>query len=171
MDKTELYTKLDIDTIDEFKFYENLASLLEEDDFIEENLIKDLIREVDKSVLAEHMDSYYEGFLNNIPDKETDLYILVESMKRMVAGLISEDMSSEDINALAEEIMRFRKWYVLDTNVFDKTTGSELSVRDARYNILAAKFLGDTIDYDFRTALDYNVDGYDIRITDIIDTE
>ena len=43
MDKTVLYRKLDIDTIDEFRYYENLASLLEEDDFIEENLIIDLI--------------------------------------------------------------------------------------------------------------------------------
>ena len=52
MDKTGLYRKLDIDTIDEFRYYENLAALLEEDDYIEENLIRDLIREVDKSVLA-----------------------------------------------------------------------------------------------------------------------
>ena len=34
MDKTGLYRKLDIDTIDEFRYYENLAALLEEDDYI-----------------------------------------------------------------------------------------------------------------------------------------
>ena len=33
MDKTELYRKLDIDTIEEFRYYENLAALLEEDDY------------------------------------------------------------------------------------------------------------------------------------------
>lgn len=168
MDKTEFYNKLDIETIEEFKFYENLSALLEEEDFIEENLIKDLLREVDKSVLAEHMDSFYEGFLKNIPDSESDLYILVESIQRMMSGLISDKMTLEDINALAEEIMRFRKWYVLDRNVFDKKTGNEVSVKEARYEILIADFLGNTVDYDFRTALDYDVDGYDVRITDII---
>ena len=149
MDKTVLYRKLDIDTIDEFRYYENLASLLEEDDFIEENLIRDLIREVDKEVLA---------------DDETELYLTVDSIGRAMTGLISADMTDEDVSALAEEISRFRKWYVHDLNVFDKMTGTELSVRDARYNIVAARFLGEKTDYDFRNALDYSVEGYDVRI-------
>lgn len=164
MDKTGLYRKLDIDTIDEFRYYENMAALLEDDDYIEENLIKDLIREVDKSVFAEHMDSFYEQFLNNLPDDETELYITVDSIRRAMTGLIAEDMTDEDISALAEEIVRFRKWYVHDLNVFDRIRGEELSVRDARYNILAAGFLGEKYDYDFRTALDYTVEGYDVRI-------
>ena len=164
MDKTGLYRKLDIDTIVEFRYYENIAALLEDDDYIEENLIKDLIREVDKSVFAEHMDSFYEQFLNNLPDDETELYITVDSIRRAMTGLIAEDMTDEDISALAEEIVRFRKWYVHDLNVFDRIRGEELSVRDARYNILAAGFLGEKYDYDFRTALDYTVEGYDVRI-------
>ena len=164
MDKTGLYRKLDIDTIDEFRYYENMAALLEDDDYIEENLIKDLIREVDKSVFAEHMDSFYEQFLNNLPDDETELYITVDSIRRAMTGLIAEDMTDEDISALAEEIVRFRKWYVHDLNVFDRIRGEELSVRDARYNILASGFLGEKYDYDFRTALDYTVEGYDVRI-------
>jgi hypothetical protein len=164
MDKTLLYKKLDIDTIDEFRYYENLASLLEEDDFIEENLIRDLIKDVDKEVLAEHMDAFYEQFLNNLPDEETELYLTVDSIGRAMAGLISSDMTSEDISALAEEISRFRKWYVHDLNVYDRLTGTELSVRDARYNYLAAGFLGEKTDYDFRSALDYSVEGYDVRL-------
>ena len=164
MDKTELYRKLDIDTIDEFRYYENLASLLEEDDFIEENLIRDLIREVDKKVLAEHMDSFYEQFLGNLPDDETELYLTVDSIGRAMTGMVSEDMTAEDIAALAEEISRFRKWYVHDLNVYDRLNGTELSVRDARYNYLAAGFLGEKTDYDYRSALDYSVEGYDVRI-------
>ena len=164
MDKTGLYRKLDIDTIDEFRYYENLAALLEEDDYIEENLIRDLIREVDKSVLAEHMDSFYEQFLNNLPDDETEMYITVDSIGRAMTGMIAEDMTDEDITALADEIARFRKWYVHDLNVYDRIKGEELSVRDARYNILAAGFLGEKYDYDFRTALDYSVEGYNVRI-------
>lgn len=164
MDKTELYRKLDIDTIDEFKYYENLASLLEEDDYIEENLIKDLIREVDKEVLAEHMDSFYEQFLGNLPDDETELYLTVDSIGRALTGLISHDMDSEDIALLASEIVRFRKWYVHDLNVSDRITGNALSVRDARYNYLAAGFLGEPVDYDYRNALGYSVEGYDVRL-------
>lgn len=168
MDKTELYLKLDIENIDEFKFYENLASLLEEDDYIEENLIKDLIKDVDKETLAEHMDSFFEQFLGNLPDDETDLYLTVDSIGRAMTGMISTEMDPVEIDRLASEIAKFRKWYVHDLNVFDKLEGCEICLRDARYNILAAGFLGEPYDYDFRTALDYDLDGYDVRISDMV---
>ena len=164
MDKTELYRKLDIDTIDEFRYYENLSDLLEEDDYIEENLIRDLVKDVDKSVLAEHMDSFYEQFLGHIPDSESDLYMLVDNIGRAMTGLISEDMDKDEISLLSEEISRFRKWYVHDLHVHDRETGLDLSVRDARYNIVAAGFLGEKTDYDFRSALDYDIEGYDVRL-------
>ena len=169
MDKIRFYRILDIDSADEFSYYENLAALLEEDDFIEENLIKDLMRSVDKEKLAEHMDSYFDGFLDHLPDNETDLYILVESIGRAFSGLIYDGMSDSDIEALASEIARFRKWYVHDQNAFDRLTGEETSVRDARYGIAAAKLLGEKADYDFRSALDYGLDGFDVRIADMID--
>ena len=113
------------------------------------------------------MYSFYEQFLSNLPDDETELYITVDSIGRAMTGLISEDMTSEDITALADEIGRFRKWYVHDLNVFDRIKGEDVSVRDARYDILAAGFLGEKYDYDFRSALDYTVEGYDVRITDL----
>jgi hypothetical protein len=164
MDKPILYRKLDIETPEEFKFYENLASLLEEDDFIEENLIRDLISEIDTTYLAEHMESYFEDFLKNLPDDENELYITVDNIARHISGLIADDMSREDIAALASAIAKFRKWYVHDLNVFDKIKGEELSVRDARFNILAAGFLGEDCDYDFRTAYEFVPEGYDIRL-------
>ena len=71
MDKTILFKKLDIESFDDFKFYENLSSLLEEDDFIEENLIRDLINGVDKNILADHMDYYFENFLEHLPDDDS----------------------------------------------------------------------------------------------------
>ena len=41
MDKVRFYNVLDIDSADEFKYYENLAALLEEDEFIEEIVVWD----------------------------------------------------------------------------------------------------------------------------------
>jgi hypothetical protein len=164
MDKTILYKKLDIDTPEEFKYYENLAALLEEDDFIEENLLKDLISEIDRGQLAEHMESYFEDFLRNLPDEENELYITVDNIARYLSGLIADEMSREEIAELASAIARFRKWYVHDLNVFDRIKGEESNIRDARFNIMAAGFLGEESDYDFRTAYDFVPDGYDIRL-------
>ena len=93
---------------------------------------------------------------------------MVESMGRVFDGLIMEDMSDSDIDALASEISKFRKWYVHDLNAFNKLTGEESSVRDARFDLAAAKLLGDEADYDFRLALDYDMDGFDVRIADMV---
>ena len=168
MDKVRFYRVLDIDSADEFQYFENLSALLEEDEYIEDNLIKDLIRGVDREKLAEHMDSYFDGFLDHLPDSETDLFVLVESMRRVFDGLIMEEMSDTDIDALTSEISRFRKWYVHDLNAFNKLTGEESSVRDARFDLAAAKLLGEDAEYDFRLALDYDIDGFDVRIADMI---
>jgi hypothetical protein len=168
MDKVRFYRILDIDSADEFQYYENLSALLEEDEYIEENLIKDLIRNVDREKLAEHMSSYFDGFLDHLPDNETDLYVMVESMGRVFDGLIMEDMSDSDVEALASEIARFRKWYVHDLNAINKLTGEDTSVRDARFDLAAAKLLGEDASYDFRLALDYDIDGFDVRIADMI---
>lgn len=168
MDKVRFYKVLDIDSADEFQYYENLAALLEEDEFIEENLIKDLLRNIDKEKLSEHMGSYFDGFLDHLPDNETDLYVMVESIGRAFEGLIFDDMSDADISELAAEISKFRKWYVHDLHAFNRLTGEEACVRDARYDIAAAKLLGEDADYDFRTALDYDLDGFNVRIADMI---
>ncbi len=171
MDKVRFYHVLDIDSADEFKYYENLAALLEEDEYIEENLIKDLLKSVDMEMLSEQMGSYFDAFLDHLPDSETDLYIMVESIGRAFEGLIFEDMSDADIEELTAEIAKFRKWYVHDLNAFNRLSGEESNVRDARYDIAAAKLLGDDADYDFRLALDYDLDGFNVRVADMIGAE
>jgi hypothetical protein len=168
MDKVKFYRVLDIDSADEFQYFENLSALLEEDEYIEKNLIKDLIRHADMEKLSENMNSYFDAFLDHLPDNETDLYVMVESMGRVFDGLIMENMSDADCDELASELMKFRKWYVHDLNAFNKLTGEETSVRDARFDIAAAKLLGEDSDYDFRLALDYDIDGFDVRIADMI---
>ena len=106
MDKTEFYNVLDISDPEEFTYYENMASLLEEDQTIEQNLIDDLLREVDFTRFRDLAKSYFEEFLNRVPDEETDLYFLADTMRRSVVGC-------EDPESLADAIYRFRKWYIV----------------------------------------------------------
>ena len=168
MDKTELYNILDIETAEDFKYYENVAALIEEPNYIELNLIKDLLKDIDITVLAESLDNFFEDFLNNLPDEETELYMTVDTIKRVITGKISEDMDSEQIESLAEELIKFRKWYVLDSLVYDKNSKREIPVIEARYNYQASKYISELCDYDYRLACNYDTEGYDIRISDII---
>lgn len=171
MDKTTFFNILDIDSAEDFQYYENLASLFEADDFIESNLLKDLFKDIDFNILSDCIDNYFEEFLKAIPDEETNLYITLESIKRSFIGMMVENPTSDEIAILADEILRFRKWYVLDNLVINKLNGTEVSVRDARYDIQACKLLGDSYDYDFRLAYDYQIEGYDVKLSDILEEE
>ena len=171
MDKTELYYILDIENADDFKYYENVSALIEEPKYIEQNLIKDLLKDIDVSVLSESLDTYFEDLLKNLPDEETDLYITVDNIKRVLLGRIADDMDSSEIEALAVEIGKFRKWYVLDSLVFDKTSGTEISVMEARYNLQASKFTQEECNYDYRLAYNYDFEGYDVRVSDMINSD
>ncbi|MDO4383030.1 MAG: hypothetical protein Q4C18_00890 [Eubacteriales bacterium] len=162
MDKMELYRVLDISEPDEFTYYENMASLLEEDQLIEQNLLDDLLREVDLDHFKMLLQSYFDEFLNRIPDEESDLYFLADTMRRSVTGC-------EDPESISDAIYHFRKWYVITPSVRDVNTGEEICVRDARYNISAASFLGKKPEYDFRKAFDYDMDGYDVSVRDMIE--
>lgn len=169
MDKTTFYNILNIDSPDEFQYFENLASLLEEDNYIEANLVKDLLKDVDMELVAESTENYFEEFLKAIPDNETSLYITVEAIQRAFVDMMTEEMNADDISLLADEIVRFRKWYVQDTLAYDNIKKEEVSVRDARYDIQAAKLLGEKTDIDWRNAYDYEVNGAGVRISEIID--
>ena len=168
MDKVRFYSILDIESPDEFKYFENLSALLEENEYIEKNLIKDLFRDVDREKLSEHFDSYFEAFLDHLPDSETEMYITVDSIRRAFDGMIFDGMTDEDISRLASETAKFRKWYVHDLNAYDRINDEEKSVMDARYDIAAAGLLGEEADIDFRKALDYGLDGYSVRIADML---
>lgn len=169
MDKTTFFNILDIDYAEEFQYYENLAALLEADDYIENNLLRDLFKDVDFNILADCLDNYFEEFLKSVPDEDTELYITIDSIKRSFIGMMTDSPTSDEIAVLSDEIVRFRKWYVLDSLVIDRKNGNEISVRDARYDIQACRLLGESYDYDFRPACDYHIEGYDVKLSDIIE--
>lgn len=163
MDKTDLYIKLDIESPEEFRYFENLSALVEEDDFIEEDLIRDLFNDIDRELLLDYIKQYFEDIMKHLPDEESELYITFDSIARVLAGMINPQMSENDIDNLTFEFMRFRKWFTLDSLVFDRNQDSYISIRDSVYNIIAAKFIDQETDYDFSEACEYPLKGYEVR--------
>lgn len=167
MEIERLFEKLDIDSPEEFKFYENFDSLMEDEEHIEEELIKEVLSCADSELLSDHVDSFFESFLRNIPDDETELYIIVESFKRNISSLVIEDMDDEDVSELAKDIYKFRNWYAIEHNAKNVSSGEELSVRDARYEIAAAGLLGEEVSIDFGRAITSGPDTYGIKISEL----
>lgn len=169
MEIERLFEKLDIDSPEDFKYYENFETLMEDDEHIEEELIKEALSQADSELLSDHLDHFFESFISNIPEDETELYIIIDSFKGNLANLLFEDMGADELSELASEIYKFRRWYVIDHNAKDMKSGEELSVRDARYEIMAAKFLGETKEIDFGRAITSGPDAYSVKLKDIIE--
>lgn len=168
MDRERLLEKLDIESPEDFRYYENLEALLEEDEHVEEELIKEVLSASDKEHLSEHIGNFFDSFMSNMPDDETEVHIIIDTFKGNITSAVDEDMTDEEMSNLASEIYKFRKWYVLDHNATDEQSGAEISVRDARYEIMAAGFLGEHKTVDFGRAITSGPDAIKLKIKDLI---
>lgn len=172
MDKQEFYNQLDIDEVEDFQYFENLALLLESDDDIDFSLIAELIAEVDKDVLAELIDNYFNEILEFVPGSETEIFTFLDNIKRSLIGMARNPEDETVVTKLAEEIDRFRKWYSIDSVVYctkvGETTEEINTVRDALVLSRLEKLGEDKYEYTFSEALDYPLDEYVMSFADMI---
>ena len=168
MDRERLFEKLDIDEPEDFRFYENFEALMEEDEHIEEEHIREILNAADPELISDHIESFFESFSSSIPEEETELAIILETFRNNISSAASSGKGDDLLSGLTSEIYRFRKWYALEHNALNEASGKELSVRDARYDIIAAKLLGEDISIDFGRAITSGPDAYEVRIKDII---
>ncbi len=171
----ELYEILDIETGSEFEYFENFADLVECEEEIEADLIYALLEEADLKVFSELVESYFYDVMENIPQDQIDIYNLMETIKRNFVGMAQAVSNEEDENALvrlADEIVKFRKWYSIDrscscTDPVKGTTFAE-TVRDAITDSRMEKIGGNELVYDFSQAADYELDEYIMTYGDMI---
>ena len=119
---------------------------------------------------------YFENFADLVEcEEEIDIYNLMETIKRNFVGMAQAVSNEEDENALvrlADEIVKFRKWYSIDrscscTDPVKGTTFAE-TVRDAITDSRMEKIGGNELVYDFSQAADYELDEYIMTYGDMI---
>lgn len=177
MDREELYAILDMETGEDFQYFENFADFVENEGAIDDDAVYDLIREIDMKTFAELCESYFYEALENVPGDQIDVYNLMESIKRVLIGL-SEAVRKEEENAdlkLADQFNKFRIWYSIDSEVECKNVASQkihyVPVRDALALSRLEKIDGEEYRYDFTDALDYDLEEYMMTYADMADAE
>lgn len=171
MNREEMYELLDIDKPEEFVYFENMANLLEADEVFDPELLEDLFKEVNVQALAEITDGYFDELLKMVSDEETEFYTVIDEIKRHSNGLIFDDMTDKDIAIFVDNLLKFRKWYVINKLVVDNSTGEKLNVRDALYGIKSAEYVGDKCDYNFNEASDYDLEGYSVSVQNMVSSD
>ncbi|MBQ2747722.1 MAG: hypothetical protein IJP24_06515 [Firmicutes bacterium] len=167
MNYKELLEYLDLDTPLDFQYFENLADIIECEDEIEDESLEKLFAGVDSEILAEVLENYFTELTDKVPQKSVDIYTLIENIGRALKGLaksLDDDIEGANVSLFAEELSRFRKWYMFDTEVTCRNikTGKEeiVPVAEAISLYRLESLDGDEYDYDFESALEYELEEF-----------
>lgn len=146
----------------EFQYFENFSELVELKDPVLQDALYSLVKGVPKETMAELIDSYFSDMEEACPDTEADMYTMLELLKKVLTSLIQNAETDTDIAYFADELLRFKEWYVTDglVTIIDKKTGvpKEVTVLEALTASRLEKLGEDKYDYDFSLASDYAFD-------------
>ena len=169
MDLNELFEIVDIESAEDFKYFDNFAALMESDDYIPAEVMYELFAEVDTDVLSELTDNYFEDIMEGVPEEEAELFTLLDNIKRVLKGYAENTDDEISIVLFTDEVSRFRNWYNFDTDVEcqSRKDGSTrtVPVREALVLYRIEKLRADEYMYDFSECLDYPLDEYVVSFT------
>ncbi len=169
MDLNELFEIVDIESAEDFKYFDNFAALMESDDYILAEVMYELFAEVDTDVLSELTDNYFEDIMEGVPEEEAELFTLLDNIKRVLKGYAENTDDERSIVLFTDEVSRFRNWYNFDTDVEcqSRKDGSTrtVPVREALVLYRIEKLRADEYMYDFSECLDYPLDEYVVSFT------
>ncbi len=171
MNYEELLLYLELEEPSEFIYFEYLADIFESDEYIEQDALYHLLQEVDREVVASLVEDYFEEITNALPDDADDIFSLLDQIKLSLIGLMNNCEDASDFARLAEEIVRFRQWYVYDSQVSILTEEYEemevQTVRDAITTARVDKVNDDKHLYNFDQALEYELDSYTMSMAEL----
>jgi hypothetical protein len=176
MNLNELFTRLDIEEAKEFEYFENLAELLEGDFELDSETLAELLIEIEPEVLKGLFDNYFNELQEAVPDDSSEFYLLLQSIGMQLSGLSIAINEEETANILAEEILKFKEWYLNDEDVIcinEETKDSEeISVIEALNRSKLEHLTEETYEYDFSEAIDnYELDEYIMPIVPEVDED
>ena len=99
MNKRELYALLDIESPEEFEYFENLADYLECEEELDYTDVAELFNGVDKDVLAQLCDNYFEEISGFVPGSQTEVFTIFENVRRALVGMCRNCSDDENLEA------------------------------------------------------------------------
>lgn len=172
MQLNELLERLDMDSPEDFCYFEHFSDLVESNEFIEYDAFYMVLSETSPEILSELSESYFEEILANLPDNIVDIYTLMISIQKCLVGLASSAQTNDAHRLFVDELYKFHNWYALDGIVHCVRKKDHLMIDVPICEALALcrleKLNEDSYEYDFSDCLDYELDSYSISLSSII---
>ncbi len=173
MDLEELLELLQLESPEEFAYFENFADLVENDEEIPEEALFQLFSRTDPETVAGVIGEYFEHVLDGLPDEETDLYLLLEQIRRVLRGAAMADDDNTVIH-FTEEVERFHRWYCFESSVACEDRADEsvrhLPLRDALSLVRAGRLYEEDYDFDF-SGLEYELSEYSMQMAELAEAD
>jgi hypothetical protein len=178
MEYEEILSLLDIGSGKDLAYFEQYAELVECEDYISPEALSQIFEEADGDALAELTDGYFEELLAGVPDEETELYTLIQTIGRALSGMALMSDPDEDVADYADEFLRFRTWFTFESEVRchkidDDNDDSEVIVplMQALAMYRSQHLSDEEYEYDFSDVLDYPIDEYVVLLDSIDEDE
>lgn len=175
MDFEALLELLEIDSPDEFGYFEHFATLVECDEEIPYDLFYKLFADVEAETLVDLTDNYFEDVLQGMPEDAIEVYTLLSTIRQALIGLAKNSSTRDERIAYVDELYKFRNWYIFDSIVHLKRLSDnmkkDVTVSEALSLCRLEKLNEDQYRYDFSDCMDYEIDEYSISIDAKLDEE
>lgn len=180
MDLKELLEYLDIDSPEDLEYFENMADLMESDEEIPVETLKELFSDADMEQVSAIITEYFDDVLEHVPDRETEVFSLLNTVRLSLAGMAKNIDDDDEMFSFAEEFERVHQWYCLDSIVkcarieeggLGAGPAAEMSLRDALATYRVEKLGEEEFEYDFEDCLDFEMDEYIMTFAELMEEE
>lgn len=174
MNFEELLSYLELESPEEFEYFESLADLIETEEEIMPEAIYKLFEGIDMEIFGELVSDYFEEMLKAVPEDAVELYTLLDSVKMALMGMSKHLEEENEMVLMADEFFRFRNWYSLDSVVWVQALSNlqepekSMPLRDALTLSRIEKLGGETYEYSFEDVLDFEMDQYTMTFADLM---
>ena len=170
MEYEELLEFLEMESPEDFAYFDHLANLMELEESVDYDGFFRILSQVSKDTMQELLRNYFADIMEHMPDSTVEIHTLMEEIRQCLMGLSRQMDSQEGRRAFIDELYRFRNWYALEGEVAVKNMESGERSRVSVSEALAISRLealnGDAYDYDFEDCLDYEPEEYSMTINE-----
>ena len=159
----EIMEILDIESSEDFIYFDQFAALMETEEEIDYDMFVELLMMMETETLKEVLPSFFEDMIKGIPDDNTDLYSAVQTIKDTLISLAALGQG-RSFGFFADELFKFREWYHTPEIVSCCPESGGTEKWTAPYEALVLfreeKLSGEKYSYDFSSAMPQPPDEY-----------
>ena len=162
MNREDLFELLDMDTPEDFGYFEQFAELLETEETVEFDDFYSAISAVSAQELSEINKNYFDDISKEFPDGCDDFLEVFESIKTNLENLVTETDDASYRREYAENLYKFKEMYTKQDGA--KVDGRACTVMEALATAREGKMENVAHSFDFEGSLDYEPDYISMRL-------